>query len=914
MDIRLLGRVEVCTPDGALYLGPTQQRTVLAALAVDAGRTVTVRTLVDRVWGGEPPGRPEHALQVHISRLRGLLADHSVALQHRGGGYQLDVAAECVDILRFRCLVQEATAGPHEQRGALLHDALALWRGVPLADITGEWADRARRAWIQQRLDAAAAWAEFSLREQRPEIVVGSLADLVAEFPAAENLVALLMRALLAVGRPADALEYHQTTVRFLVDEFGADPGPELTAAHRAVLSRSTVDGFEVPPPAVSTAPAQLPFDVAGFSGRRRELAVLHQLVTPDENGAETARMCIVTGMAGVGKTTLTVHWGHCVADQFPDGQLYLDLRGFDPVGQPMAVEEALRYLLVSLGVPGDHVPSDPSAQRGLYRTTTAGRRLLLLLDNACDGEQVRDLLPGSAHAVVVVTSRRQLTGLISATGARAVLLAPMPDDEATELLARRVGVDRIAAEPDAVATLLGLCGCLPLALSILAARAAVTEFELGRLAEEVRGGFEAYAEDDPASDLRAVFSWSYRVLAPEPARLFRLLGLHPGPTVGLRAIAALAGCTIADTRTPLAELLRANLVIEAEPGRYSLHDLLRGYAAELAGDAPAQDSAASRLRMIEYYLHWATAADNVLDPTRGRRTLPAPSFPIATEVANVTQALAWFTAERMVLVTIIRQLVTSNLDEHGWLLTRAVDTFLERVGQWQEYRDTQQIALELARRQGNADYEASTASNLGRAHAFRGEYDEARAYLTDGLVAFRLTGDVRSEANTYLGLGWIYERQGEHDRALEHARKSLALFQSINFAPGQANALNNLGSHNARIGRYAEALEYGQRALCLHLQTGDRRGQADTLDTLGYAHHQLREYAQAEQRYGEALVLLREIGNRHGEAETLHHLGDLHADAGSPESAAQRWREALEIYEILDHPDAATVRARLAG
>ncbi|SCL31869.1 NB-ARC domain-containing protein [Micromonospora rhizosphaerae] len=548
-----------------------------------------------------------HTLYVYIARLRGLIAaaaaaDGTVAaVVRRSRGYVLDVDPDRVDVHRFRRLVEQARDPhcPDTKRVALLRQALALWRGTPLADLPGDWAARVREGLQQQRLDAVVCWAEAELRRGNAGDLVGPLTDLIAEHPLVEPLAALLMRALHSTGRTATALDCYVAMRRRLVDQVGMEPGAELQQLHRAIL-RGDLDqasgwGRERSGHAV---PAQLPLDVHGFAGRDTELCQLDAILTAAGEEPTTVAILALTGTAGVGKTALAMHWAHRVANRFPDGQLYVNLRGFDANSPATRPDEALRALLDALQVPPQRVPASLAAQVGLYRSLLADRRVLVVLDNASDADQVRPLLPGSPGCLVVVTSRNQLPGLVAAEGAHPLTLGLLSTDDARQMLARRLGPERVAAEPRSVDDIIARCAQLPLALAIVAARAAThPEFPLGMLVADLgdsSGGLEPFSGGDPSTDVRAVFSWSYRTLSPSAARLFRLLAVHPGPDIATTAAASLIGAPPGQVRPLLAELARAHLVTEHPAGRFAFHDLLRAYATELveAVDADTDRSA----------------------------------------------------------------------------------------------------------------------------------------------------------------------------------------------------------------------------------------------------------------------------------------------------------------------------------
>jgi DNA-binding SARP family transcriptional activator len=598
MEIRMLGPVEVWAAGRQLKAGSRRQRTVLAVLAIDPSRPVTVDTLVDRVWDDAPPARPRDSLYVYLARLRTLLRHASAGngspatLVHTGRAYRLDLDPRCVDVYQFRSL-QDDSRRPDcsdERRATLLRQALRLWRDMPLADLTSAWAERVRAGLLQQHLDVTTRWAQAELSRRNQAPVIETLTHVIHEQPFAERLVAVLMRALYAAGRTADALEMYQQTRARLVEQLGVEPGPELQQVHRSILRAEPV-GQAAEALAVHQ-PAQLPPDVPGFAGRTDELSKLDELLAAKHEQPTAVVVSAVSGMACVGKTALAVHWAHTVSHQFPDGQLYADLRGFDSAGDPVPAAEIVRGFLTAFGVTGEQVPARFDEQVGLYRSLLAGRRVLVLLDNARDAEQVRALLPGAPGCLVLVTSRDQLAGLATGLGAHVLTLPPMTAAQARELLAGRLGEPRISAEPQAVDGIIAGCGGLPLALSIVAARASAhPRFPLTALAAEVAArladGLDLFAGGDSITDLRTAFSWSYRALDPHTARLFRLLSIHPGPEITVTAAASLAGIPVSKSRRHLAELARANLVAENRPQRFTLHILLRSYAAELAGLHP---------------------------------------------------------------------------------------------------------------------------------------------------------------------------------------------------------------------------------------------------------------------------------------------------------------------------------------
>ncbi|WP_051723633.1 ATP-binding protein [Micromonospora chokoriensis] len=698
-----------------------------------------------------------------------------------------------------------------------------------------------------------------------------------------------------------------------LVRLLGATPAEQgALATARDRIEESRRRAARVPDRMV---PRQLPADVASFAGRDDELARLDKLVA-----APTAVVvAAISGTAGVGKTALAVHWAHRVADRFDDGQLYVNLRGFDPRGPALSAATALRGFLDALGVPAARVPTDLDAQAALYRSALADKRILIVLDNARDAEQVRPLLPGTPTTMVLVTSRDQLTSLVSLDGAQPLPLNLLTRDAASHLLTNRLGVERVTAEPEAVEAIIAACARLPLALSIAAARAQQSGFPLGTLASELGTAGQRFGvlnAGDAVGEVRAVFSWSYRALTPPAAGLFRLLGLHPGPDITVPAAASLAGLAADGTRRSLTELTRANLLAEYRPGRFTAHDLLRAYAAELSdGTDPAPDRVAATVRLLDHYTHTAYVADELLrpqsDPVDHLMRPPAAGVDPERPTTHA-EALAWLSAEHPVLLAALRQSADAGFDAHTWRLGRALDTFLDRQGHWHDRVETCQAALLAAERLGDPAAQAVAHRFLAGAHTVVNRYADALGHLERALDLYVRAGDVEGEARTHQNLASLWDRQGEPRKALEHSKRTLVLAQAAGHRRAQADALNAVGWCLAQLGDHLAALTYCEQALDLLRQLGDQAGEAATWDSLGYAHHHLGQYDRAVECYERTLELARDLGDRWGEADTLSRLGDTRDALGDPTSARADWQRALDIFTALQHPDADAVRARL--
>ncbi|GAA2023844.1 hypothetical protein GCM10009839_21900 [Catenulispora yoronensis] len=667
--------------------------------------------------------------------------------------------------------------------------------------------------------------------------------------------------------------------------------------------------------------PRQLPARPRYLIGRGSELKMLTALA--DAADGHRAQFTVITGPAGIGKTALAISWAHRVASRFPDGQLYVNLRGFAPAGALVGSDEALRGFLDTLGVPPGQVPSGVNAQAALFRSLTAARRMLVVLDNARDADHVRPLFPAGDGCVAVVTSRSDLAGLV-AEGADAVAPGLLTSADAEELLAERLGPGRLAAERSAARDLIEMCGGLPLAVNIVAARAAAYAGKaaaptLNDHAESMRAArsrLDELSTGDLTTDVRAVFSWSYRMLSPSAAALFRLLALHPGPECSVAAAVSLFGQSFDRTNAALAELSAAHLIAEHASHRYGFHDLLRVYAAELVSevdDVVTRNTAIERL--LEHYLHTAQAATVCFVPA----WVPLPLAPLTPGVvpegiATGDDAQAWFETEFQVLLGVIAMAVASGFDRYAWQLPWTLRTFFDRRGHWREMEQVSLTALAAAQRLSDVAAEATARRGLGRAYLRLRDYDAALIQARHALVLHEQDGDRLGQANVHHDLALLAEQRGDQALALHHAQQALGHFEAVGGPAAQANSLNTVGWFHAMVGDHGEALECCTRALELFHGLGDVAGEAGTWDSIGFAHHCLGDYEQAATAYRASIEGYRRIGDRFYEAGTLVRLGDTSAAAGDPEAAGRSWRLALAILDELAHPDAEEVAERLRG
>ncbi|WP_037870346.1 AfsR/SARP family transcriptional regulator [Streptomyces sp. NRRL S-813] len=936
----VLGPVRAWRGDEELDLGSPQQRVVLAALLLRRGRLVTVGELIDAVWGDAPPSAAVSVLRTYVSRLRRVLEPERGAswsprvVVSVADGYMAHVADGALDLGVFEQRVAEArqrhAAGETSAAAELLQAALDGWEGTPLAGLPGPLAAVERARLTETWLSTLESRLDTDIRRGRHGEVIDELTSLTDEYPLRERLCLLLMLALFRSGRQAEALACYRRTRRILVDELGIEPGADLQELHDRILTGDVLLDLSPsseqihPPPAPPPAgpqirPAQLPADLATFTGREAELRQVRALLSQYGSRPTAVVISAIAGMAGIGKTALAVHWAHEIADRFPDGQLFINLRGFDPAGSAMPPGEAIRIFLDALGVPAQQMPAQLDAQAALYRSLLAHRRVLILLDNARDADQVRPLLPGSPGCLVVVTSRDQLTGLIVGHGAQPLILHQLTSIEAREFLVRRLGAERLAAQPRAVDDIIARCGRLPLALAVVAARAVTRPgFPLSALADELsdsHDGLDVFDSGELGTDVRAVFSWSYEALSVPAARLFRLLGLFPGPDdFSAPAAAALAGRPLRETHGLLAELTHAHLLTESRPGRYALHDLLRIYAAEqvLSKDPPSDRDRALE-RLLSWYLHTADATCPFLTPGRRRVSLEPPPpdcHPLA--FTGYDQALEWCETERANLVSAVHRAAACGHPGIAWRLPAALWGFFYLRSHLHDWLDTAQTGVAAADSIHDCEGLARLIQERANVLGELGRYDEAIADYRQVLIHYRELGDTVGRSQAVGNLGNAYLQSGRLDKAVEYLRRALAMDRYLGRTWGVGIALANLGDAYQRLGRFDEATDCLKEALSVLRTSGNRWVEGVTLDILGTVAHRLHRLDDAMEYYHQALAVHQDTGNRWGEGHTLTHLGDVHLTAGEREAARTSWRRALKIFEEFDHQDAEEIRDRL--
>jgi DNA-binding SARP family transcriptional activator/tetratricopeptide (TPR) repeat protein len=906
------GQTQVEVPKGRL-------RALLAALVLRSGTTVSAGALAEAVWDGAPPPSAESTLRWHVLRLRRALGPIAGArLVTRYPGYLLQADDDEIDVLRLRSLCRDGNTalqqGDWARAHELLGQALALWRGVPLADIPCESLCRDYAPGLEElRLQAEEWRADAALQLGWHAELVPGLRSLVASCPLREPFHTQLMLALYRSGRQADALAAYQHARDVLVAELGIEPGPGLRKLQQQILSGApALAGTSPAPPDESgpqrPIPRELPSAVPGFTGRAAEMQALTRLLEPPAGQAPGAVVITaIGGTAGVGKTALAVQWAHQAADRFPDGQLYVNLRGYDP-DRPTPPADALAGFLRSLGVPGQDIPAEEDERAARYRSLLATRKMLIVLDNAGSVEQARLLLPGSATCAVVVTSRDALTGLVARDGATRLELDLLQPAEAICLLNELIG-SRAEADSGSTAELAAQCCRLPLALRVAAELAAVRPHVplstlVSELTDQQRRLDLLDAGGDPRTAVRAVFSWSYRNLEDDSARAFRLAGLHPGPGFDTCAAAVLTGMSLQQADAVLHVLASTHLIHRSGPDRYGMHDLLRSYARELAAGNGGEEQRAALTRLFDHYLHTSSMAMDTLYPAERHRRprIPAPSTP-TPPVAGANAARAWLDTERPALVA-----VTVHAAGHGWpahaiRLSTTLFRYLDSCGHYAEAMTIHSHARAAAQHIGDRSAEADALNHLASVHRGQSRYQEAADYLRPALSLFESAGDRSGQARALGNLGIIHNHLGRYREAIGFCRGALAIYRETGNRVGMANTLTNLGVNEERQGQYDLAARHHRQALAIAADVGARDLECTTLANLGGVGLRLGQYQEAADHLRHALDLSHETGCLGGQAEALARTGDLCMLQGHPDEAIRNLRQALDLHRESRNP-----------
>jgi DNA-binding SARP family transcriptional activator len=941
MRFNVLGPFGVFDDDGApVDVGPPKLRLLTAVLLCREGLT-GAETLVGDLWGAPRRGHGTGNLRVYVHHLRRLLGAHRIR-QHNGG-YEIVRHPGEFDAESFRTLAaqgrQLAAAGQPVEAAQRLRAALALWRGPAFGEVVEAQVVQVKAAALQDlRLDTYEACFDIELALGRHPEVCAELRGVSAAEPLREGLRAQLMLALGRSGRQAEALAAYEETRRLLADELGLDPGPRLQQAHQLVLRgvpqpepieiRAGVgDAAEHPAggehgeagPAGDGSradwgpvvpPAQLPGRPRRFVGREHEFAMLDQLTRTADGGAPT----VVVGPAGVGKTALAVHWAHAMTHRYPDGQFFVDLRGFGAEA-PRAPAEVLWQILHALGVPAASIPVDPDARAALFRSAVADRRLLLMLDDAASSQQVRPLLPGG-RATVVVTSRQRLDGLMAREDAAVISVPPLTHDESRVLLAGAAGLDERA---DAVATLARLCGGLPLAVRIAAARlaaGALTPEELIEQLSDEAGRLSALSVEDGDTAVRAALTVSYRTLDAPVARLFRLLGLHGRVQPSTAACAALAGASVVAVCGHLDVLLEGHLLMKAGPGRYAIHDLVRLYAGERAEtEDPPADRAAALRRGFAWYLYAAAAAAGATQPHVPRFPYPAaePAQELP-EFATAAAAVAWADEELPNLTAMLDTVRRTGWVDATWQLAHAITPLCGLRADLHIWIDVSKIGLEAAGADPAVEMTWFFGNSLGIAHAMLRQFDVAERHFEEALAAARSGSDIDRVVPVLANLATLLGETGRVGAAVELLREVLAISTERGLRWRIGSTRNSLCASLLLLGRYTECVETASVALAEANEHGDLRSAAYACSHLGEASTALGRHGEALTYFGEARRTARECGARAMEAQALLSLGDELARLGRTGEAHDCWQQAVGHFRALGLPEADSAAARLAG
>jgi DNA-binding SARP family transcriptional activator len=935
LHICLLGGVRMRRGSTELSPGPPQRRAVLALLALAGGQPVARDEMVDVLWPDAPPPRAINIVQTHVKHLRHALEPArpsraaSTLLPSVGGGYALRVDPTAVDALCFRGMVagvrEARRVGDHARAWRVARDAVRVWQ-TPLPDVP-VLVRHPRVVALLAEWQLVLTWyADAAVAQGRADEVLPLLEEQARSRPLDEQIQVCLLRAYGALGRRADAFAFYDEARRRLATELGVNAGQSLVTAYEALLRQDSApapahdgaiaaanDVAEPDPPEGPTrqppVPAQLPADLAAFAGRVGEMAHLDDLL-PDVATSRPVAVVVtaIAGTAGVGKTALAIHWAHRTASRFPDGQLYVNLRGYAP-GPATSPLQALAQLLQGLGVEADKVPVDLDVAAGLCRSLLDGKRVLIVLDNAAGAEQVRPLLPGSPTCLTLVTSRDRLTGLVASHGAQRLTLDVLTPDEAVDLLGRIAGEGRITAEPEAAAELAAQCAHLPLALRIAAANLTVRPDQpiAAYVAALRRGDVLSGLTVDGDAELavRAAFDLSYQRLAVPAQRLFRLLGVVPGQDFGVAAAAAVADVTVEQAGGLLDRLAAAHLLAETAPGRFAFHDLLRRYAAEHAQAESGREWQVALHRLLEWYLRSADAADRLLYGQMLRLPLPSPDAgsPLPAAFVEAVDALDWLDTERSNLVAAVERAAGEGPRPLAWRLCDALRGYFWQNRHTVDWLAVTRAGLAAAQQEGDAQAQAAVQRTLGLALYCLGDYAEAVEHYTCGLALAKQAGWVSGNASMLGNLGLAYTDMGRLELAADHHAQALALYRQSGETAGQAIALANLGDVHREMGRPQRAADPLRLALTLHTRAECWGGVASTLNTLAEVVRDLGRLDDARQHLTRALALARDLGNRYSEAHGLYVLATVHRDAGRQRQALESARAALTVAREIGEP-----------
>lgn len=906
----LLGPVEAHLGDRRLELGRRRERALLAVLLLEAGHVVPTERLVDLLWDNAPPASARTAVHTHVSRLRTALdpdrdGRHGFRLHAHRRGYLAEADPDAIDAHRFTGLVRAARAlGEPGARATALRTALALWRGPALQDSASSLLRHRLTAELtESRFDATELALAAELQCGRHRALIGELTTLTAEHPTRETFWAQLALALHRCGRQADALHTLDRARRHLVDDLGIDPGPQLSRLHQRILRADPALHLGAEPPHVPAAHHQLPADIADFTGRQDHLRRLHE-VADGATSATATTICVIEGMGGAGKTRLAVRFAHQLVRRrlFDEIQLWAGLRGFHPEQPPADPAAVLENFLRLLGVAAHQIPADPDARAALYRGRLAGRRALVLLDDAASEDQIRPLLPGTADGLVVVTSRRTLPGL---DGAGSLPVGGFTTAEALELLDRYAGSDRVRREADDARRLADLCGNLPLAVAVTARHLrSRPDWRLGELVRRLGTGERRLSElSPPARAARAVFDLSYRGLPAGHQRVFRLLAVHPGRDFEVGAVAALAGITEAHAQAVLDDLLDEHLLVPSSTRhRYGVHDLIRQYAGERSREHdPEPDRQAALDGLARHYLLRARHATLLIHPPETRR-ISAPEGPAPWRTA--VEAVEWTETEYENLVATAQAVARAPDAVLALELVAALYRPLANRGHSTDRIALTRMAVRIARQAGDRHAEAQSLEDLGTLCGQIGAAVEAQACSRQAFEIWTELADPVGQQGCLADLGNTCRQQGDHEKAVDFLQRSLAIAVASGNRRGEASVLNFLGLTYQGTAEFATAIEHLARSAALFHETGNELGAAIALANRGWAHQRAGQPGEAVGYHRRGLEIFRAIGDRYNEAEQHWGIAQAAHDSGDPATARPHWRTAITILREIQAVD----------
>nr|WP_221382199.1 BTAD domain-containing putative transcriptional regulator [Actinoplanes polyasparticus] len=903
MRFILLGPLRAWRGDVELALGARQQRLILTLLLARAGERVSVSDLVELVWGERPPSSAVNVVHRYVGSLRRLLEPD---LPHRAegrwlaggaGSYQMRVGADSLDLLAFRQDVEKARTAPApDQALALLISALDQWRDRCAAGLDIAVDSHPTFVALENECTSVAREAaRLALNLGQPSAALPALRRSAARNPFDEAVQADVMRLLAADGKQAEAILLYQQVNRQLDDQLGLVAGPELQAALQAVLhgAESSPDEEPTPNQGHAVRPAQLPSDHPYFTGRDEALG---KLLGYTRRRSGSTVVLGIDGIPGVGKTTLGIHLAHRLAADYPDGQLYADLRGFDGRRPPVDPGDVLLAFFSALGVVEPPGKVGVESRAALYRSALADRRMLVMLDNAYAAEQVEPLLPGTPDCLVIVTSRTRLAPLAATVGADLLTLDTPGAAEARAIFVNRIGPDRARTEKAALDEIIERCGRLPLAMAVVAARAA--DQPLGAILSELRETrltLDAFDDDNLDNDLRAVFSWSYRRLTPAAARLFRLLSLHPGPDITAPSASALAEVDGGATRGLLAELMRTRLVTQHRPQRYRLHMLVRKYALELALATDSRDAREATLRRLhDFYQDGADSANSLIE---GSGQPPPLIRDDAAGSVDGTPAMEWFLAEHDVLRSIIDDAAHRGDASRVWQLVLSMQLFYHRYTWWTEWRDVAQLALDAAAAAGDVEGRAHMERSVAGALFFLGHYDESLGHLRAALELFDQAGMDSDRAHVLMNLARVLLATGAYAEAIRSHRTAILLLRKHGLHAAEASALQVMANYLVTE-RPQAAESLARRAAEICTATGDVQG-------LAICDELLARSALTQGRVDDALSFsqrgIERLAGTHyriTQAEAFTTNGDVLAASGRWDAAREAWEKALAYFD----------------